>query len=460
MSNNALKEYEFNKRRRAILLLAVLFLGWASAISPTWTQTPAESRDPKLIALEKFLLAQFNPDVGLVRESPDLSINQTYWLIGDNLLAYHALKDRHPETANKIYQSMQRYGYLQDGLHEALFGNEIPLPPYTPQVKVIEEISTYTIKTEIRNSSSEAKLMDDWTEYADLLLYAALGFYNQPAHVKQTDKALYYFNRAKQMWNEAGLYDKPTRNDGYYTTHKLALLLFASNVLDQPLPFRSTLEDRIWRMQREDGGIRSHYLGDLTSDREANTETASLVLIAYNYEETKLAAERAAEVATKIQAERERQFRFQMTTFAAVSAATLITILVLQRKGKLKITPHRRKKWKTVVGVAGLILYLFGFKYAVEFLLSLPRLPWSWAHELIAPFGVGDPTRLRITKNPFFEILSLLAYPLGIVLIADYMREANIRKAWISLTILLMIILTLSVTFFLAWCYSLATEFG
>jgi len=335
-----------------ILLLSCILL--QSTVGPKLaaaesTDPEVGARDPRLVALEKFLLAQLDPVLGLVRESPDLSINRTYWLLGDNLLAYHALKDRHPDIASQIYQTMQRYGYFQDGLHEALFGNEIPLPPLVPQVVVVDQTPSYAIKTEDRSNSTDSSLMDDWTDYADILLYAALGFYNQPAHVRQLDKALYYFGRARDMWNEAGLYDRPARLDGYYTTHKLALLLFCSLVLNETLPFRSTLDDRIWRFQRGDGGIRSHYRGNLTSDREANTETASLVLIAYNYEEIKLARElqsekeRQAEAQARAEDERERLFMLTLSvvavTIAAIALGFLGAVIKLRHEKQRNIKP-------------------------------------------------------------------------------------------------------------------------
>jgi hypothetical protein len=92
-----------------------------------------------------------------------------------------------------------------------------------------------------------------------------------------------YFFRALDMWNGIGLFDKPTRLDGFYSTYKLALLLYTSRLIEESISYRWDLERILWSFQREDGGVRSHYLGDLTSEREANSETASLILIAYNY---------------------------------------------------------------------------------------------------------------------------------------------------------------------------------
>jgi len=176
----------------AFFLLIPILLGVATnitSIGENELEHVREYDDPRLTALENFLLAQYDTDIKLVRESPDVSINRTYWLLSDNLLAYHALKHRHPEVADSIYEKMKEYGFFQDGLHEVLFGEEIILPLYTHKIIVVENTSDYTIKTEVREGSEEDKIMDDWAEYADILLYASLNFYNKG----QLDKSLYYF---------------------------------------------------------------------------------------------------------------------------------------------------------------------------------------------------------------------------------------------------------------------------
>ena len=280
----------------------------------------AQTFDTQLSRLENFLAAQLDPSVGLVRESPDETVNRTYWLLSDNLIAARVLRDNHPEVAGRINATLHRYGIFTDGLHEALFGGVIQLPLYTPIVKIVTNES-YLVKVEMR-SNETGKLQNDWTQYADLLLYAALSKYNQ----RHFAEAIYYFSRASDFWNEAGLRDKPTALDGFYTTHKLALLMYAADLLNQTLPFRDILEQRIWMFQREDGGIRSHYLGNLTSHREANSETASLVLLAYQN----------AERMTKIREAQIESVRIleRALIIAAVTgtAITFSLVWLLQRK--------------------------------------------------------------------------------------------------------------------------------
>lgn len=236
---------------------------------------PVGNRVAELKRLEAFLLNQFSPEVGLVRESPDSSIHPTYWLLSDNLLASLALRHYYPDKAKIINATLMRYGYLRNGIHEVLLGDTLRIPLETPEVITVANTTSYTIKTEIR----KGKVMNDWIDYADLLCYASVGEWN----AGNREMARNYFFRALDMWNGIGLFDKPARLDGFYSTYKLALLLYTSRLIGESIAYRSELERILWSFQREDGGVRSHYLGNLTSKREANVETASLILIAYNH---------------------------------------------------------------------------------------------------------------------------------------------------------------------------------
>lgn len=308
---------------RALILLIALSLIFQLRIAY------ATDEQGRLLRLENFLLAQFNATVGLVRESPDSSISIDYWLLSDNLVAMHVLRQNHSDIAAKINLTLQRYGIFTDGLHEALFGSVIQLPPYTPTTAVVENDS-FAVEVEQR-SNATGKLQNDWVNYADILIYAALSEHN----AGNDQLALYYFNRAQDMWNEAGLYDRPTQLDGFYTTHKLALLMYAADMLNQILPFRNALEDRIWMFQREDGGIRSHYLGNLTSHREANSETASLVLLAYQYKAQKDAYDAARNAA--LTAEEAREHFLQQAAISSIAIAIAVAIVFIARSRRKKL---------------------------------------------------------------------------------------------------------------------------
>ncbi|MGO9644931.1 MAG: hypothetical protein ACLPY5_09315 [Candidatus Bathyarchaeia archaeon] len=314
-------------RFRSLLVLIVLLMPLLISREPNvYAQTVDPVLQSRLSRLENFLVNQFNATVGLVRESPDNSISRDYWLLSDNLIATHVLAQDHPDIARKIAETMQKFGIFTDGLHEALFGDTIPVPPYTPIIKIVENDS-YVVKVEVR-SNETGKLQPDWIEYGDLLLYAALS-----AHWAGNDElAIYNFNRALDMWNGAGIWDRPTQQDGFYTTHKLALLMYAADMLNQTIPFRDALEDHIWRFQRDDGGIRSHYSGNLTSNREANSETAGLVLLAYQFKIHKdlLEAQREAEIIAEQEAQARTQLIQEIIIVAAAVFVTSLTVLEIK----------------------------------------------------------------------------------------------------------------------------------
>jgi hypothetical protein len=290
----------------------------------SFAQTSDAALASRLSRLEDFLVGQFNSTVGLVRESPDSEIAPAYWLLSDNLIAMHVLQQDHPTIAAQINRTMQKYEIWTDGLHEALFGDVTSLPPYTPIVKVVEN-NSFLIEVEVR-SNRTGEFQPDWTRYADLLCYGALSAYNSGNYLL----ADYYFGQALQMWNGAGLWDLPTQRDGFYSVYKLALLTYAADKLNQTIPYRTELEARIWQFQRADGGIRAFYLGNMTSNREANSETAGLVLLAYQFRMHKDAM--IAQQQAEIIAQQEAQARMRMIEELVTVAILIVGLTAFEIK--------------------------------------------------------------------------------------------------------------------------------
>jgi hypothetical protein len=302
-------------------VLLLLLITLQSKLSATTGPSDLQSR---LLTLEVFLAAQFNGTVGLVRESPDKPFTSDYWLLSDNLIATHVLAVDYPNITARINQTMQKYRIFTDGLHEALFGAVIQFPLYTPTVKIVENDSSL-VQVEVR-SIETGKFQPDWVRYADLLCYGALSAYNSGDYTL----ANYYFNQALQMWNGAGLWDSPTQQDGFYSVYKLALLMYTADKLNQTIPYRAQLEARIWQFQREDGGIRAFYLGNMTSNREANSETAGLVLLAYQYNAWRTAQQEVTEQALNRQAA-ERQQTI-LAAFAVIVLVVVTAVFLVRRK--------------------------------------------------------------------------------------------------------------------------------
>ncbi len=108
--------------------------------------------------------------------------------------------------------------------------------------------------------------------------------------------------------------------------------MYVADVLNQSLPFRHELHYVVWNFQREDGGIRSHYLGNLTSDRGANSETARLILIAYNYQAEKQKA--SVEAEARVQSEREYTLRVSLLATIVTASVLALTASAIKKKGE------------------------------------------------------------------------------------------------------------------------------
>jgi len=251
-----------------------------------FTSNISLSYEENIIKAADFLNnTQFNQTLGLCREAPHVAPgNTTYWLVSDNLLAYHALKYYYSETAEKIRVTMKNYGYFRSFKHEVIFGTTIPYIPFRKATNyTITQIGDATIKTEIcdRNETLNA------TDYADLCIFAVLHYH----WIGNETGALEFFNMAEDMWDSKGLYDKASEdaeNKGetlIYATFKLALILYASKILKQPLENKTDIEEVLWRMQDENGGLHTDYDANLNyTGSDVNTETTVLAIIAYKYQ--------------------------------------------------------------------------------------------------------------------------------------------------------------------------------
>jgi hypothetical protein len=265
-----------------IALLVVTILG--SLVIYYITQTKNSPWKEELDYAAGFLFSQYNAQLRLCREAPNVAPN-IYWLASDNFLAYPAIKPYYPDIAQQIYLELERRDGFQSGVYEPLFGQSIPLPIKEKITYTLEQGDTYVIKTDIHNYTANPPHFPHWDEYANLLICTALSQY----WAGNVTEAISLFDKAVDMWDGKGLSDRaieeaPPNLRGLYETYKLALLLYASRIFERPLPFQTELETILWSMQRDtDGGIVTHYTASLVPMGDANTETTSLTLIAFNY---------------------------------------------------------------------------------------------------------------------------------------------------------------------------------
>lgn len=227
---------------------------------------------------------EFNGRVGLIRESPDKTTDGSsdaywrYWLTTDNRVAQYALEAAgENELASTLAATLQTYGDRRHGIIEVLDRKDIKLPPHT---EVQCRIATLGENTQIwYERRSGHQLMDDWDEYADLLLYGALDAHYHPETTDFTAVRLY--NRAISMFDGTGFADKFFCTDGrnLHPTYKLALALYTAQVLEQPVP-KDLVTVLLAQQDSTTGGFYTLYHMDGKSEGSTSTEPTAHAILA------------------------------------------------------------------------------------------------------------------------------------------------------------------------------------
>jgi hypothetical protein len=213
-----------------------------------------------------FLAGLFDPDLGLLPEYRGATV---YWLFHDNYLAAKVLNVSHPEMAQSIRSAIEREGIHKSGKIELLFGEaENPLPFRQYQLVDVRRTPSKLIRTEVVTTSQ----LDDWAQYADLLLLACIAETN-PSTARQ------HWDKAMQFWDGKGFLDAAARHSQLYSTYKLALALIAASRLSPSVKPPDGLIDKLLSLQSDEGGWITDY--DATGNRigVANVETTCISIL-------------------------------------------------------------------------------------------------------------------------------------------------------------------------------------
>lgn len=218
-----------------------------------------------------YLRDQYNPEVGLLSESPVVAPN-TYWLATDNQLAVYAL-ERAGETAlaSAIADTLKRYQRRRHGLIEVLAGEGATWPPHVPTHAVVARGDGWEIKEETR---VVGLTYPDWDAYADLVLYAALN----ELHDGFINEARRWYDVALDRFDDIGFADKAYEADGLYATYKLALAAYVGCLLDGRVD--AGLWDELLAKQAPSGGFYTLYDVVGVPQGDTNTETTAYALLA------------------------------------------------------------------------------------------------------------------------------------------------------------------------------------
>jgi len=261
-------------------------------IFPTYAESNSQYSENIEKAL-KWLKEGYNATLGLIRENhlgssnPDRENN--YWLFSDNFLVYLVLIKYDRELAYSVLDKIHSYGYYQNYKHSAYLMNyKIRMPPYgalqtsglDPCWFLVKNDSTSEIWLESYiNATVE---ISDYEDCVSWLFPKALTYYWEG----ETEKAREVYQKAlNDYWDGNGFL--PLEYD-CYVTYKVGASLYTGLVLypyDWQIPVGLSSKFAywkalLWKLQRENGGIPTHYKEDLTSEEhDANTETACFTLL-------------------------------------------------------------------------------------------------------------------------------------------------------------------------------------
>ena len=259
----------------------------------------SEEYQIQLRNLVSYLVSHFNPAVGLIYESEDPGVhwlkrvefpsyhwhyNQTFWLYSDNLFAMYALAPWRPDIANAINETFRRYDLPLSNRFEAVVGTTIGNDRMARDL-IINHTNNWVILIRIHNGTYANPL----NHFADEMIYRALSdYYTGSIYLARMIVLSVY-----RMWNGTCLVDygvtqkvlspqNAPSDIQFCMNMKLALLLFAAEVIGLTLPDFARLEEHLWSMQKGNGGITTLSTGHGIPAGTANTETSALTLLLYN----------------------------------------------------------------------------------------------------------------------------------------------------------------------------------
>ncbi len=266
---------------RVALFAAVTILTACTAITPEAVPTPTAPAPSPAIqrAIDQgvaFLNTQYDPDVGLLEESPVLG-KGNFYLTEDNALAAHALDTvGATDLASKLHAKLEEYGHTSNGFVEAALGAPVRWPPLHQPAHHEEPVVATVGDAVIRHVPHDGPgYYYDWSAYSNLAFMAAVNQWNQG----DVEGALTLYRMEASTFDGRGFADKAYWDrDGVYETLGLAWGVYAAALLCAPLPDRM-LEALLAQQDPATGGFHTHFTADADRQADANVETTSVALL-------------------------------------------------------------------------------------------------------------------------------------------------------------------------------------
>lgn len=263
------------KRMYTIFFALILCTACAPVAPPPVSQPLPVGVQPAIDGGLAFLRGQYNADLGLLQESPDIG-QHNYFLANDALLARHAAAlYGEQELADALAATLDRYGVSGNGFIEVAWGEFVPWPPkhFEDPGTPIETVGDAQILT-IRHDGPG--YFYDWSAYSNLAFMAAVNEWNA-GHVES----------ARRLYElEAGTFDGhgfPDAaywgRDGVYETLGLAWGVYAAGLMCIR-PDERMLQSLLARQDPQTGGFHTHYSTTAERLADPNVETTAVALLA------------------------------------------------------------------------------------------------------------------------------------------------------------------------------------
>ena len=236
---------------------------------PAWIATLA----PVSANGVRFLKGQYNPDVGLLQESPTIRPND-YFLANDALLAVVTLERYgEDELVAALRKTLAEYGVAGNGFIEVAWGEVVNWPPkhFADPGSLVTTIGDARVMS-IRHDGPG--YFYDWSAYSNLACMAVVNEYNQG----YVESARRLYNIELSTFDGHGFPDQAYHaRDGVYEALGIAWCVLAGALLGMP---DKRLVDVLVAQQGELGGFHTHYRADAPRLADPNVETTAVALLA------------------------------------------------------------------------------------------------------------------------------------------------------------------------------------
>lgn len=259
----------------ALFIALILCAACAPVRPPPAAQPLPTDLQPAITQGLAFLKGQYNAELGLMQESPEIG-RHNYFLANDALLAQRVFALYGEQTlADSLRATLDRYAVSGNRLIEAAWGEPVPWPP-----KHFEDPGTLVA------TAGEARILTirhagpdyfyDWSAYSNLAFMAAVNEWNQG----HEESARRLFELEAGTFDGIGFPDAAFWNrDGVYETLGVAWGVYAAGLMCIRLD-EGLLRSLLLRQDPQTGGFHTHYSAAAERLADPNVETTAVALLA------------------------------------------------------------------------------------------------------------------------------------------------------------------------------------